>query len=355
MTATTTISATTTIAAKQTSKASTIAVKAPARAANRKTGPQNTAVRAARDTKLAKRAALGGRVLIDLSATGVAPSTVAEVFDRQKTDLKKVARIATAAYDAGTDLVLLGPAFRLASGRKHATDGWLDPAVAVRRLGAVAKSAGVSPALAVSAKDVPAAVSLAGVARESGWAALDVRAAVDPFGVDDADETTADMVPAVAAGLGTGENRPLLIAHATTPVQAHVAGLHADILRVHAKTPAGAAKLRAIALKAAAVAGRDADALRVLVEVRVVLSQDAAAARERVYLLDALAAPAASDEYRPLDAIGSVAEVAQLLNDWVTDGVCDGAVLIPGSLQTDTAVTLQYLLPALAEQEAFLA
>lgn len=304
-------------------------------------------------TRTTSRPRLDGRVLIDLSAVGVAATSTAEAFEptTQKTDLAHVARMASAAHDAGTDLVVLGPNFRLASGRKHAPDAWLDPALAVRRLGATATGAGITPCVAVGHRDIAAAASLGGVARKSRWKALAVRAAVDPFGVQDADELTRELLPAVAAGLGARDTeRPLLLTHATSTAQAEVAGRHADIVRIHARDAAAARVLREAVNAGAREVGRAPSSIRVLLDVRVVLSQDAAAARERVLLLDALASP---DEHAPLDAIGSVAEVAAQLETWVREGVCDGAVLVPGSLQADTSATLHRLLPALAEGAVF--
>lgn len=305
-------------------------------------------------TRTAARAAID--LTLDLSSAGVIPHPHLDGLEPTpvKVDLAHLARLARAARSAGLDSVVLGPHFRLASGRSRAADAWLDPAVAARRLGEHAVAARVVPALAVTRAGLPAVRGLAELALSEGWAGLELSAATDAFGVQPTDGLLAEALRTVTAvwdAAAGGAARPTLVAHARTEEEVAAAGRHADVVRLTESDLAWARELRYTARGAARAAGRDAEAVRVVVDVRAVLSADPAAARERAILVDALAPqpadPGAARE-RALDAVGTVADAAELLHRWVSAGAADGFVLVPGSLRADVQAVVSGLLPELA-------
>ena len=176
-------------------------------------------------------------------------------------------------------------------------------------------------------------------------------AAGDAFGVEPTEGLLAEALREVAAvWAAAGDDadaRPSLIARARTEEEVAAAGRYADVVRLREADLGWARELRYAARGAARAAGRDSEAVRVDVDVRAVLSADAASARERALLVDALAAPADAAA-RALDAVGSAADAADLLHRWVAAGASDGFVLVPGSLRADVQGIVGSLLPELA-------
>lgn len=312
--------------------------------------PQNPSSRqsqAQRQSRPLSAAPLALPVLVDLSASGVPNVGVESVVPvAAKADVAQLGRLAAAVRSGGALGSVVGPDYRFASGRKHAPDAWLDPAVAVRRLGGAAREHGLVAALAVPHDGITAAASLAALARAQEWAGLDVRPAVDPFGVHRAEDMTEPLLREVSRAIGVGSvdarRRPALVAHADSLASAAHAGRYADVVRLSETDLVWARELRYAVRGAATAAGRSSTDVRVLVDVRVVVSDDRAAARERDLLLQALADPSAA---RTLAAVGTADDAVAELSRWVVAGSADGFVTIPGSLQADVSALRSGVLP----------
>jgi len=117
----------------------------------------------------------------------------------------------------------------------------------------------------------------------------------------------------------------------------------ADVVRIEARGTDRAAELAARVRAAAREAGRDADAVRVLVDVVVVLGADAGDARARRGLLDGLA----GERLEPSTVlyVGDADGLVDLARRWAP--VVDGLTLRPASLHTDLPLLADAVLPAL--------
>jgi len=122
-----------------------------------------------------------------------------------------------------------------------------------------------------------------------------------------------------------------------------LAGRVADVVRIEARGVDRAAELVARVRAAADAAGRDAQDVRVLVDLVVVLGDDDGAARARRGLLDGLAgttfAPAT------LFHVGDTAGLVDLVGRWAP--VVDGLTIRPASLRSDLPLLADEALPAL--------
>ncbi|AEE45324.1 LLM class flavin-dependent oxidoreductase [Cellulomonas fimi] len=147
------------------------------------------------------------------------------------------------------------------------------------------------------------------------------------------------------------QGQPPVVVRATSSPARAFAAHQADVVRIAVTDRADAAVQRAEIRAAAAAVGRDPDEIRVLADVLVVLGGTAAAARERLALLDALA----GDARRPdgYAHVGTAAELAATVEDWTVTGAVDGFVLRPAALHTDVDGIADEVVPLLRAAGAF--
>jgi alkanesulfonate monooxygenase SsuD/methylene tetrahydromethanopterin reductase-like flavin-dependent oxidoreductase (luciferase family) len=123
--------------------------------------------------------------------------------------------------------------------------------------------------------------------------------------------------------------------------QWELAAAHADVVLLDADEPAVARLARTALLHRTAEAGRDPDALRVLVRVAVDLGGGAGPGARSL---------------PPADTVrvtGTAAELAGLLADWHAAGGADGFHLLPASAPADLPAVVHELVPTLRERGIF--
>lgn len=289
--------------------------------------------------------------------SGTAPRSATADEPRPEIDQQRVTDLARLAERAGVDFVAFDEDFALAPGGPRTPASRLDAARIVGRLAPATTRVGLVATLDtghLDARHVRTALATlhaksdgrvawqvgASHARSMGetpqvWERLDrqIRAV-----------TGAHASTGVAAG-----DRPGVVVRVASPAAAVVAGALADVARVEALDAQAARELRRQVRGAASAAGRDPDAVRVLVDVVVLLSADAASARAR---LDILADLATGEPpwRRTLSHLGHGGQLADLLEAWFTDGVVDGFTLVPGSLPHDARALAGSVVPVLRER-----
>lgn len=137
---------------------------------------------------------------------------------------------------------------------------------------------------------------------------------------------------------------PIAVRVADLPA-ARAAGQVADIIRIKAGDLNSIAELAAASRRAALAAGRDPAHLRVLADITIAVGRDAASARERLLLLDALGEISWNDgSFLHVGDTGSLAVL--LAEDGPLAGL-DGWVARPASLEADTHALIDGVLPFL--------
>lgn len=117
------------------------------------------------------------------------------------------------------------------------------------------------------------------------------------------------------------QGRPPIVVRADGPHATRVAVQRADLIRISAADLATAAETRSVLRSAAAAAGRDANQLRILLDIEVHLAETTAAAAAEVAELDAWTATTPAT-VRHIGTQGSFREfVAQIQRDCAADGV----------------------------------
>ena len=116
----------------------------------------------------------------------------------------------------------------------------------------------------------------------------------------------------------------------------------ADMVRLLTDDPHEARGARFALRSAAHQQGRE---LKVLVEIGIVISGNQQAARERAILIEAMhGSPAFEGKAR---VVGTVYDVADLVEAWIGLGAADGVVFLPASVPTDLASVIGGVLPLL--------
>jgi hypothetical protein len=285
------------------------------------------------------------RTTIGLDLTGLGVSTTATGLSAdlpvQKCDLAKLASYTRAAHLSGVDFVSLGEQFRLRSDRAVRRDDWLDPVVAARRISPHAGAAGLIPSVTVGRADLGVvAGELAQVSREHGtWTGLQLTGS---------GEVLARSLSGVSRSLAatrTRAPRPSVVLPVVAEQDVALAGEHADVVRIREADLGWARELRYAVRAAARAAGREDD-VRVLVDLHTVVSQDRASAEERAGLIADIDGEHASWA-GALRAYGTVSDVADVIETWVSAGAADGFVVLPGSVPADVAALLKAVVPEL--------
>jgi len=133
--------------------------------------------------------------------------------------------------------------------------------------------------------------------------------------------------------------------HAQTTELVALAGSEADVVRIRATSPSGAAALRDEVHAAARRADRDPEDVRVLVDVLTALGADRAGARTRLELFREIHGVEPSED--SLTHTGTPESLAFVLREWVAAGAADGFVVHPVTPATDLELFVAHAVPAL--------
>ncbi|GMA30872.1 hypothetical protein [Litorihabitans aurantiacus] len=285
---------------------------------------------------------------LDLTSLGAKASTFARpgAATGDRVDVAAVAEYVDLVRAAGVDLLTFGESFRLDDAPRP--DAWLDPAVIASRLaaaGALADGPVVVPALPAGFLDpVRLARAVAGIhARSGGRAGWQLPISVTAGGVHAEVRRVWNGTP----GAATGGRAPLIVTAPTEATTAVVAGRHSDVVRLTVSSPVEAARRRHAIRTAALEAGRNPDDVRVVVDAVTVIAQDAPSALFRADLIRDLAGASDRDQ---LTVAGTARGVADVFEDWFTQGAVDGFVIQPGSLPADVHALAAELAPELRER-----
>src|SRR5690606_39150648 len=119
----------------------------------------------------------------------------------------------------------------------------------------------------------------------------------------------------------------------------------ADVVRVRARTLEEAAVARERVRLAVAEAGREPAAVRVLVDLFVVIGPDQESSAARLDLLRRLEDEEVDEG--SLVVAGSPVALAVTIQDWVDSGAADGFVVRPAALATDLDAFVAAVVPVL--------
>jgi len=310
---------------------------------------------------------------VDLSATTARPavwrtydSRPAREFDREA-----ASRLARVAAHGALDLVLLGPEFRLGTSRDTTLGGVLDPAVGACRIAREVPGIGAVAHLdpgRIEPEHVAQALAAVDehTGGRAGWQVTDaplaeVRAVLRAW-----DAISSAPEPAEGEQYVTRDGVRFAVRAArpgARPVQSRLpvvvalpgaggddgalelAGHVADVVRVRARTLEEAAVARERVRLAVAEAGREPDAVRVLVDLFAVVGPDQASAQARLDLLRRLEDEEVDEG--SLVVAGSPVALAVTIQDWVDAGAADGFVVRPASLPSDLEAFVAAVVPVL--------
>ncbi len=285
---------------------------------------------------------------LDLSGTG-APRSWAGSGDSESEAfiMGRLAGLASLADKGGVDLITLGSTFRLGSGRRR--DDWLDGALAASRLGRHTSNLTVAASVPLGVTDVAhVASAVASVHKATaGRAAWQVEGGSRPLSA----RAVEGVIGALAAprvsrrtGRDVSTRAAQVVVTVREPLDLELAAARADVARIRVATLDEAVAARAAIRQAAADWGRDADEIRVLVDVRTVLGADDEGARARADLLAILDDESESGTDTSLLAfVGTSAGLAELWQEWVAAGAADGFTVIPASVPTDVLAVVTEL------------
>ncbi|MEE6282449.1 hypothetical protein [Georgenia sunbinii] len=294
-------------------------------------------------------------IALDLSALG-APSAdpdFASGLPAEHANLVRLAAYARAAHQGGVSFVSLGDGFRLRSDAAPRANSWLDPIVAARRISPSAGGTGLVPTVQLGRADSAVAAELSQFNRKTGaWAGLEVTgrrgaATADAAGIPSLGDHLEHLVRSASRGRRGGSasaDLPTVVVPLADESDLDVAGEFADVVRLRETDLAWARELRYAVRSAARAAGRPP--VKVLVDLRAVISADYQAARVRADLLTDIAG---GDHgwAGALEAVGTVGDVVTTIEKWLEAGAADGFVVLPGSVPADVAGLLRGVIPAL--------
>jgi N-acetyl-S-(2-succino)cysteine monooxygenase len=153
------------------------------------------------------------------------------------------------------------------------------------------------------------------------------------------------------------QGQPVVIwAGADGPEVRAVAAASAELVLAACPSPAEARTLRNGWREAASRAGRDPDAVRLMMNVMPILGANPAQAARRAAEADALAeGPPAVDPDAPVPTpaqrfVGTPAEFSAMLAAWIEGAACDGFNILPAIAAQDLAILAQEVVPMLQQQ-----
>lgn len=298
-------------------------------------------------TRTTETTASPATIALDLSDLG-APSAAGDFasgLPAEHANLVRLAAYARTAHQGGVSFVRLGESFRLRSDVAPRANSWLDPVVAARRISPSAGGTGLVPTVQLGRSDTAVAAELAQFNRKAGaWAGIEVTGSNGADIPTLGDHLERLVRSASRARRDSAGSRPTVVVPLAEEEELDLAGELADVVRLRESDLAWARELRYAVRSAARVAGRPP--VKVLVDLRTVISADYQAARVRADLLSDIAG-----EQQPwagaLEAVGTVGDVVTTIEKWLEAGAADGFVVLPGSVPADVAGLLRGVVPAL--------
>lgn len=249
--------------------------------------------------------------------------------------LPKLASCIGAACTGGLDFVSLSKDFQARSDRTTCMDA-VRTVSRIMDVGAVGFSAEIPP----EAEHVDEAVSLL-AEQKDGWGCVEI----DIASSSDLEQIAKYAKSAHDAGVQVTAR---VACDLLSDLDIDLLASWADMVRLLTDDPHEARGARFALRSAAHQQGRE---LRVLVEVGIVISGNQQAANERAILIEAMnGSPAFAGK---ASVVGTVYDVADLVESWIGLGAADGVVFLPASVPTDLASVIRGVLPLLrARSEA---
>jgi alkanesulfonate monooxygenase SsuD/methylene tetrahydromethanopterin reductase-like flavin-dependent oxidoreductase (luciferase family) len=139
---------------------------------------------------------------------------------------------------------------------------------------------------------------------------------------------------------------PVQVMRADSPGLAGFVAKRAQVARITAASGEDAAAKRSALRDAADGAGRDANSLKVLVDLTVTLAEDPAHAEARKDLAEEITGGRLGGD--GIRFVGTPAALAAACVEWVAEGFCDGFTFLPTSLPVDLMLLVGGVTPALA-------
>ncbi|WP_273488301.1 hypothetical protein [Ancrocorticia populi] len=253
----------------------------------------------------------------------------------ERASLPKLASCIGAACTGGLDFVSLSKDFQARSDRTTCMDA-VRTVSRIMDVGAVGFSAEIPP----EAEHVDEAVSLL-AEQKDGWGCVEI----DIASSSDLEQIAKYAKSAHDAGVQVTAR---VACDLLSELDIDLLASWADMVRLLTDDPHEARGARFALRSAAHQQGRE---LRVLVEVGIVISGNQQAANERAILIEAMnGSPAFAGK---ASVVGTVYDVADLVESWIGLGAADGVVFLPASVPTDLASVIRGVLPLLrARSEA---
>ncbi|MCL1871286.1 MAG: LLM class flavin-dependent oxidoreductase [Promicromonosporaceae bacterium] len=326
---------------------------------------------------------------VDLTTAGARAHRTPGAAVPRPFDGERFTRLVRTADKGLLDLVVLDEPFLLHPGRSRMS-GRLDGAVAAARVAPLTSGIGLVATLdTMHLEPAHVAAAIAAVDRassgRSGWqvgcpagvsptddrwpakVAADVARVVRVWGNEgDSGSVTLDaegrvrvdhdgirfaVRPAPTTHTALPQGRPPVVMRVYDERCSGAAGANADVVRIVTADPERARQLRAAVADAAAAAGRDPRAVRVLTEAYVVLAANRDAAEARLAMLEALEPGGVGGG--SLTVAGTPAQLAGVVQEWVDAGATDGFLLRPAALDADLEAVVSGLVPILQQRGLF--
>ncbi|MDR1394153.1 MAG: LLM class flavin-dependent oxidoreductase [Bifidobacteriaceae bacterium] len=139
--------------------------------------------------------------------------------------------------------------------------------------------------------------------------------------------------------------QPVHVMRADTPESAALAAARADVARLTVRNQDDALAKRQSLRQATADCGRPADALKVLIDLTLVLAHDQSHAEARRDLAEEITGRRLGGP--GIRFVGTPTALAEACVDWVDSGACDGFTFLPTSLPVDLAMVVREVTPVL--------
>ncbi|SPT74659.1 hypothetical protein [Arcanobacterium haemolyticum] len=266
---------------------------------------------------------------VDLSMLGVQQFTECAAFDSEPFHYGKMMAAARAATGGGLDFVALSADFCASTAHPNSALDAVNVGAQLRGI------SGSGVVMEVKAQLIHEALDSVAV-DAAGWASLAIT--IEQAGVPESVILALKAVKAAGVGLVLNVVSDVLPAEVLNVV-AH----YADMVRLRVSDPHIARGLRFGIRSAARDVGRN---VPVVVDMGVVISETSSAAYERALLVSAISGCEVFD--RIPRVIGTVYDVADMIERWVGLGAADGVVILPASLPTDLAALLRGVVPILS-------
>lgn len=267
---------------------------------------------------------------MDLSLLGASEPLGVDEAGVESLNFPRLAASVRAAQTGGIDFVSLDSNFHTSTD-VDSRDCTFDAVRTAAKLAEVS-TAGVFAGVEADPQDMDAAITALSSQGE-GWAGLTI-----PLHTD---SDFAGIAAAAARARKAGLKVTVIITNpAISAERAKIIASIADIVRLRVVDIYAARQARFVIRAAGQELGRD---ILVFAELGVVISASVTAAEERALLIEDMNG---TDLFPGIASVlGSVYNVADMIESWVGLGAADGVILIPASLPTDLASVLKGVLP----------